>query len=189
MNFKQLTYKLKLRYLYIGVFLFAVIVYKAAISTTINLYSDNSKLSAKIKKAENAPLSIAELRKSLEKLDDKLNHYLIDTTKEQEHTLEVVSEFCNKNRLELKELPKRKVTIEKDFTIITSVLKIEGNFSGSIKLLNELEYLQKLGRLSSVSWKSYIDSKTKKTILCMTIYLQNITVNTKLQDDEKLLKK
>ena len=168
--------------------IFAVVAYVTAINNTIKLYQENSSLSLKIKKAENAPKGIAEMRKSLEGLNNKLSHYLIDTTKEQEHTLEVVSEFCTKKQLVVKELPQRKISKEKDFTIITSALKIEGNYTNLLKLLNELEYSQKLGRLSSVTWKSYVDTKTKRTILYMVIYLQNITVTTNKKDsDEKQL--
>ncbi len=188
MNFNNLTYKQKNLYLGVGTFLFAVIAYMTTVSNTVKLYSDNKQLEAKINRAENAPESIADLRRSLEGLNGKLNHYLIDTTKEQEHTLEVVSEFCNKKRLVVRELPKRKIVAENDFTIVTSELKIEGSYVNLLQLLHELEYSQKIGRISSVSWKSYIDPKTKRTILYMTLYLQNITVNTeKKQSDEKKL--
>ena len=188
MNFSNLTYKRKNLYLGVGALLFTVIAYMTTISNTVKLYQDNKRLEAKINKAENAPESIADLRRSLEGLNGKLNHYLIDTTKEQEHTLEVVSEYCHKHRLVVRELPKRKVVAENDFTIITSELKIEGSYINLLQLLHELEYSQKLGRISSVSWKSYIDPKTKRTILYMTLYLQNITVNTeKNNSDEKKL--
>ncbi len=177
MKFSNLTYKQRNQYLLIGAVLFAVVAYMTTVRNTIQLYKENSSMEVKIKKAEDAPSGIAELKKSLEELNEKLNHYLVDTTKDHEHTLEVVSEFCSKNRLTVKELPQKTITLEKDFTIITSTLNIEGGYSDLLKLLHELEYLQRIGRVSSVSWKSYIDSKTKKTILSMTIYLQNITVN------------
>jgi hypothetical protein len=138
-----------------------------------------------ISKAENAPQGIAGLRKSLEGLNNKLNNYLVDTSKEHEHTLEVVSEFCHKKKLIVRELPKRRVSLENDFTIVTSELKIEGSFINLLQLLYELEYSQKLGRLSSVSWKSYVDTKTKRTILVMTIYLQNIAVNTETKEQNE----
>jgi len=179
LNFNQFTYRQKNRYLLIGTLVFALIAYMTTISNTVHLYSDNNRLLAKIGKAENAPVAIAGLRQSLEGLNNKLNHYLIDTTKDQQHLLEVVSEFCHQHKLTVKELPQRKISKEKDFTIITSVLKIEGNYNNLLQLLHELEYTQKLGRLSSVSWKSYVDTKTKKTVLYMVVYLQNITVNTK----------
>ena len=166
--------------------MFAVVAYLTTISTTIKLYQDNTTMETKIGKAENAPMGIAAMRKSLEGLNEKLNHYLIDTTKDQEHTLEMVSEFCTKKSLIVKELPQRKTTSEKNFTIITSTLKIEGNYINLLKLLYELEHFQKLGRVSSVSWKSSIDSKTKKTILIMSVYLQNIMVNNENnKKDEK----
>lgn len=186
MNFNTLTYKQKNLYLGIGAFLFALIAYMTTIRNTVHLYKENKRLEAKISIAENAPESIADLRRSLEGLNGKLNHYLIDTTKEQEHTLEVVSEYCHKKKLVVRELPKRKIVAENDFTIVTSELKIEGSYINLLQLLHELEYAQKLGRISSVSWRSYVDPKTKRTILYMTLYLQNITVNTgKNKSDEK----
>jgi hypothetical protein len=184
LNFNSLTYKQKNKYLLIGAAIFAVVAYMASIKNTVQLYQDNSKLEKKIIRAETAPMGVAELRKSLEALNNKLNHYLIDTTREHEHTLEIVSEFCHKKKLLVRELPQRTISAEKDFTIVTSVMKIEGTYTPLLQLLYELEYSQKLGRLSSVSWKSYVDTKTKRTILYMTVYLQNIAVNEK-QNDEK----
>lgn len=187
MNFKDLTYKQKNRYLLIGTLVFVLVAYFTTIRNTIQLYQDNKRLKERIIRAENAPAGIAELRISLDGLNEKLNNYLIDTTREQEHTLEVVSEFCHRKNLKVKELPQRKVTDENDFTIVTSVLKIEGNYNNLLRLIQELEYEQKLGRLSSVSWRSYIDNKTKRTILYMTVYLQNITVNINHKKNEKAL--
>jgi hypothetical protein len=187
LNLNSLTYKQKVRYLLIGAVLFLLIAYLTTIKNTIQLYRDNNRLESMIGKAENAPQGIAELRKTLEGLNLKLNNYLVDTTKEHEHTLEVVSEFCHKKRLVVRELPKRKISSENDFVIITSELRIEGSFISLLQLLYELEYTQKLGRLSSVSWKSYIDTKTKRTVLVMIVYLQNIAVNKEnsKQDEKK----
>jgi hypothetical protein len=188
LNFKNLTYRQKNTYLLLATVVFAIIAYKAAIQTTIQLYQDNAKMESKIKKAENAPQGIAELRKSLDGLNKKLNHYLIDTTKEHQHTLEVVSEFCSKKKMIVKELPKRTVTVDKDFTIITSVLTIEGSYIELLSLLRELEYVQRIGRVSAVSWQSNVDTKTKRTVLSMILYLQNITVNKeKTNEDENAI--
>lgn len=181
---KNLTYKQKNTYLLIGTVAFILIAYITSIQNTVQLYQDNKRIESKITKAENAPKGIAELRKSLDGLNEKLNHYLIDTLKEHQHTLEIVSEFCYKKKLVVKELPKRMITVEEDFTILTSALTIEGTYVNLLSLLYELEYRQRLGRLTSVSWKSYVDNKTKKTVLLMTIYLQNITVNKEIKDEE-----
>lgn len=186
MSFKNLTYKQKNTYLLVATVVLVVIAYKMAIQPTIKLYQDNTRMEMKIKRAENAPQGIAELRKSLDGLNEKLNHYLIDTTKEHQHTLEIVSEFCSKKKMIVKELPKRTVTVDKDFTVITSVLTIEGNYADLLSLLHELEYVQRIGRVSSVSWQSHIDNKSKRKVLSMIVYLQNITVNEeKIDEDEK----
>jgi hypothetical protein len=177
MNLKNLTYRQKNKYILGAAFVFLVIAYVTAFSKTIGLYQKNQQLKAKIERAENAPQVVASLKNTLHSLNGKLDHYLTDTSKNHVNTLEVVSEFCLHRNLILKDLPRKTVVEEKDFTIETSEINVEGRFSDLLRLVYELEIKHKLGRLSSVSFKTYKDNQRKKVVLFLNIYIQNIKVN------------
>ena len=188
MKFSGLTYKQKNIYLLIGAIVFGFIAYAFSIGDTMQLYYENTALKKQVQHSEATPGNVVQLKKRLAGLDDKLSHYLIDTVKNHEYLLDVVSEFCQRHQLTVKELPYKNVTSEKGFVIETSVLTVEGNFSELLLLVNELETKHKLGRLSSVSFKSYQDNRRKKTILGLVIYLQNIGMNVQKNNatDEKI---
>jgi hypothetical protein len=177
LNFKDLSYKKKCQYLLGGALLLGVVAYMAAFNNTIRLYMENNVLEAKLERAAKAPSQVLVLESALEAIDDQLSYYIIDTLKNHETTLEIVSEFCFRNRLILKELPKKEVMEEEDFTIETSILSVEGNYKDLLRLVYELEQKHKIGRLSSVSFRLFKDNHLKKHILVLTIYIQNIRIN------------
>jgi hypothetical protein len=177
LNFKELTYKKKCQYLLGGALLLLLIAYMAAFSKTIQLFIYNNALEAKVEKATKAPEQLRALESAQAAIDDQLSYYIIDTLKNHETTLEIVSEFCFRNRLILKELPRKEVMEEEDFTIETSILSVEGNYRDLLRLVYELEQKHKIGRLSSVSFRLMKDNQLKKNILVLTVYIQNIRIN------------
>jgi hypothetical protein len=182
MNVDKLSFKKKNQFLLIGSGLCLLLIWFFLISSNLEKSQKNEELKRKIKLAENAPEKIKSLEVSLEDLNGHLNYYLLDSLKDQEYILEVVSNFCQKNNVTLRELPKVTAMEEENFTVVTSMIVAEGDFHHLLKLVYEMEQHNKVGRLSSVGFKSYIDTKTKKLVLNLTIYLQNILI--KDQDNE-----
>lgn len=183
MDFKSLPYKKKNLYLLGGTLFFLVVMYFYAFKKTFDLYSKNKELKGRIERAENAPENIQVLEKKLHYLNSRLNHYLIDSTKSQERVLEVVSGFCFKNHLTLKEFPQTDVLDQEDYLIETNRIVAEGDFINLIKLVYELEQKNKLGRLSSVKFDTYMDHKRKKQVLSVIIHLQNIKIKEKKKNE------
>jgi hypothetical protein len=169
-----LTYKKKTIYFTAGAAIVLILIYFSLISGNISKYKQRNQLETKLKQAQNAPENIKKLEKELGKLNTHFEYYLSDSVRNHEYILEVVSNFCQKNNVILKNLPMVISTQEKDFKVESSIIVAEGNFINLLKLLHELERVNKIGRVSSVDFKSYVDTKTKRTQLSLTIYLQNI---------------
>jgi hypothetical protein len=177
---RNLTYRQKNIYLASATVVCMMLIYFLGVGKTIALYSSNKKMEASILNAEEAPKRITMLENKLQQLNSAFSVYVIDSISSQDRILELVSGFCHKNGLTLKEMPPSAVTEEADFTIETNVVIAEGNFIPLVKLLYELEYLSRIARVSSANFNSYEDNKRKKTVLSLTIYLQNIRVKDHL---------
>jgi hypothetical protein len=174
MNFKNLTYKQKTKYLLIASGLFFLFVYNFVISRTFELYSINGSLHEKVMQAQNAPDKKKMLEVKINNFNNSLNKYFIDSTKNREYILATVSEFCHKNNLVLKEVPEPIITQEKDFDIETNIVVAEGGFINLLKLVYELEQNTIVARPASVNFEKKFDYKRKKDILTLSMYLQNI---------------
>ncbi|MFL5731301.1 MAG: hypothetical protein ACJ75J_17565 [Cytophagaceae bacterium] len=151
-------------------------IYFSVISGNIEKYRRKNEMESRLRQAQNAPATIKKLEKELSRLNTHFQYYLADSVRNHEYILEVVSNFCHKNNVILKNLPKVISTQEKNFKVESSIVVAEGNYINLLKLLHELEQVSKIGRVSSVVFKSHLDSKTKRTMLTLTIYLQNIVI-------------
>jgi hypothetical protein len=153
---------------------FLLFVYNFIISKTVDIYSTNRTLQNKVSSALNAPERKKILETKLEKFNNSLNKYFTDSLKNREYILSIVSEFCDKNNVLLKEFPEPVISQEKDFEIETNVVIAEGGFLNLLKLVYELEQNNNVARPASVNFEKKFDYKRKKDILILTMYLQNI---------------
>jgi hypothetical protein len=87
-----------------------------------------------------------------------------------------VSDLCRIYDVTLKQFPRPITAREDDFSIETNVIVIQGRFTDLLRLLYDLEVRKKLGRVSAATFKTSIDNRSRKTILSLTLYLQNIKV-------------
>lgn len=188
MNWNSLSYRTKNKYLIVGGLVFLLLAYLLAFSKTVNLYFTNSNLKKKLIVAQEAPEKRRLMEAKSNALKEKLSSYFADSLKDQEHLLEVVSNFCQKNSLLLKEFPNEEYHEEKEFVVGTTELKIEGNFVNLLKLVHLLEQKEAVGRVSSSSFDAVFDNKRKKKVLVLTIYLQTLRIKMdKLKkEDEKV---
>lgn len=180
--FATLSFKQKNKYLGIGAGAFAVIVYFFAISHTIAEYRQVKELKWKVQKAKQSPGQMAVLENRLAFINSKVNDYLIDSTRNQESILDAVSTFCQKNNLILREFPKTGFEEQKDITIETNVIVAEGTYLNLLRLIYELEHKNKVGKVTSLSFNSFMDTKRKKQVLTATIYLQNIRIKNNVNE-------
>lgn len=169
-----MSYRKKNQYLLIGAILFLFIAWFVAGNKTYSLYSQNKTLSFNIQKGEDAPKTIGQLERKLNFFNSRLATFLSDSSKDENYMLEVVGNFCKKNRIVLKEFPPVSSQDEGDFIILTNKIIAEGNYKDLLRLVYELEQKSQVGRVTSVDFSSCMDNKRKKTVLAVSIYLQNI---------------
>jgi hypothetical protein len=167
--FKNLTYKQKNRFLLIGIVLLAFISYRMAFRNTINVCSGINSLEEQLKLADHAPQKVAGLQARLAGMDQVLGRSQSEST-----LLGVVTDYCQKNNVALREFPK---TIEKtqgEYQVETNFFVIEGGFIKLLELLYLLEQKNRVGKVASVNFSTKKDYKTKALNLTAIIYVQNV---------------
>jgi len=172
--FKDLTYKQKNKYLIIVSLVFMLLIYVFALKNTFKLISDNSRLYEQLELIANAPEKMRTLQVKLNELDKQLGPFMYSDSLQQEYILELVSQFCAKNKLTLKEFPGSLIESKGDYDIETNVMKVSGRFQDLIKLVYNLEQELRIGKIASVDFETLKNRRTKRTYLLSTIYLQSI---------------
>jgi hypothetical protein len=152
------------------------LLYKFAFSNTLVLYFENKDLSQKIDKAEFADKDIDALNNKIKNLNDKLSKYTVDSIRNKETIFDVITGFCSKNGIRVREMPSEGVDDHGDYIIETNKIVSEGDFISLTKLVNFIECQSLIGRVSSVKYYSYHDFQKQKDILLLNIYVQNIVV-------------
>lgn len=179
MFLKNLSWKKKNLALLIGWPVALVILWMLVFQQTFDLFLQNLDLKEKIEKAATAPKKVQEINKKLAWIDSKISSYLSDSVKNRETILHQVSNFCTKERVILKEFPQIALSTEEDMEIETNKIVTEGNFRNQLFLLHDLEYIKKTGRPASVQFLKYFDTRDKREVLNMVIYLQNVKISDK----------
>lgn len=172
----NLSYREKNILIVIGGPLILIILWFFVFSNTYDLVMENRQLQERIKKAQEAPESREEIMQQIQSVDEKVKSYIIDSVRNREYLLHLVSNFCKRNSLTLKEFPQVATEKQKELQIETNKVIAEGSFSNLLNLLYEMEQKERTGRPSSVAFNKDYDHKRKKHILSLTIFLQNIRV-------------
>jgi hypothetical protein len=170
MNFKQLTYKKKNRILLICAVLMLICIYKLAVSETISCYSECGQLEEQVRQLENIPGQIQELQKKIRTTEIQA----IEGPGKQKELLEVVSSYCEKNELVLREFPRTEKETKENLEVETSRFTVQGEFLSLLRLVYELEQKDRIGRIASVNYHLEKDQKTKVISLCADVYVQRI---------------
>jgi len=173
--FTNFTYKQKLKALGAAALLMIFICFRMAFSSTLNEY----RLFKKQQEAENSrvnlPLSSKDLNAKGNYLSSMIQNYLLDTLDNSKNLLGIVSAYCDKNRIALKEYKPLGKRDYDSLNVLTRLVTVEGPFIDCVRLNYLLETQYKCGRIGSVLYKSYINPKDKSTYLDCSIYLLNIT--------------
>ena len=127
---------------------------------------------------ENAPQQIASLETKIEEIEQVIGKNFNAGCDIQQQILEKISNYCIENKLVVKEFPKKLSSYDQQYMIETNRVVIEGSFTGLLKLLHFLEQDKQIGRVVSVDFQTNQDFKTKRTILTMSIFIQNIKTGT-----------
>lgn len=172
--FKNLTYKQKNRFLLIGIVLLAFLAYRMAFRNTISVYDEINSLEEQMKLADNAPQKAAGLQTRLEGMDQLLGRSQRSDTSVQQTLLGVVTDYCQKNSIILREFPRTIRKTEGEYQIETNFFIVEGGFIKLLELVYLLEQKNRTGKVASLNFISKKDFKTKVLNLTATIYVQNV---------------
>ena len=168
-----LSYKKKLKWLWIVVILTLLLCYQFAIRRTISEY-------AMARSTENtgAPalsvMSMEELRSRDAQLTRLYHRFLLDSLASDKNLLSIAGNFCKANSLRLKEYRPIGSVEEDGRQVLTRTIRVEGGFVAGLRLLFELETRKNAGRVSGAEFKSYKDAQDKMTKLDCIIYIQNL---------------
>lgn len=171
---KNLSYKKKNILLLAGTILFSLITYFYSIENTVDVINEYRELQTQLEIAENAPQKHAELILKLDNIKSLLGSggkFGVDV---QQVLLEKISRYCNENNITLKEFPKPMEVQEQDFIVETNVIVMEGSFIKLLKLVYQLEQVQRAGKVAAVHFLAKEDLRTKRLLLRASLYLQNI---------------
>lgn len=172
--FKNLSYKRKNILLLAGSVMFGLIVYFYAFERTIGLIKECTQLEEQLRQAENAPQKLAELKRKLNSIESDLGGNGNFGGDIQQALLEKISRYCNENNIALREFPQPVVSQEQDYIIETNIVVIEGSFLKLLKLVYQLEQVQRTGKVAAVHFLAKEDLRTKRQMLTASLYLQNI---------------
>jgi len=172
---KNWSNKNKLIMLAVCFFIVAILVYSLAVSETISARKNLLANTDTLVSINKAPESIARINEELGKIDRFIGS-MSDTaaTSTQEMLLEKVSRYCSENGVILKEFPQPLITTEKEYTIETCRIDLQGGFLKLLRFINLLEKERKAGKVVSAGFNCIKDMENKQYKLVASIYIQSI---------------
>ncbi len=172
------SYKKATTNLLLGSILALVAVYFLAIGKSVELVKENTAMASKLAQIESGVNDFKYLQKQLEGLQERMVSYTLDSIKDKEYVMNVVSQFCVAHQLTLKEFPKATIDSESDFELETILVVVQGSFVNLLKLAYHLEQHNKAGRLSAIKFEKIHDHKLQKDFLVAKLYIQHIKITT-----------
>ncbi len=175
-------YKKQTIFLLVVIVLLYVLSFRMAVKETFTIRDKGKDLISRIEKLEDAPRRIAYLEKSLDQLSNLLGQFYGQSTDIQRDILNDLTNYCQRNRLIIREVPSTHVVEKMGYRLETCQVIVEGRFIGLLKLLHHLETEFYAGQIISASFIRKTDLKTKRNYLLLKVFIQNIKL---LQDEKK----
>jgi hypothetical protein len=182
---KNLSYKKKNKILLFAGAILLLIIYNMSIKKTIALYSNNKQMKQKLEMAATAPMMANKLEKQLSQMERKIGKQNKTGQDQAQALLELVTNYCQDNKIVLREFPEPVSVIKGDLLISTTPFVVEGDFASLLKLVYLLEQKANLGKIASVHYMTKKDMRTKEFALTATIYIQNVKKNQNNNKDAK----
>ena len=172
MNLKNLTYSTKMKLLPIAFLLGGLLVYSLAISNTVELSAQVSKLEKQVVRLSDAPLQIQILKQRLKEIEDRIGTHSGNIS--QEEIFQKLSIYCKQNALTIREFPLPHELSTDDYSVETYLLEVEGTYSRLLKMIYFLEQETYLGKISGLHFLLKKDKRSREEYLSLTIFLQTV---------------
>lgn len=175
---RNITYHQRLILTFVGGFFFLILIYNLSISDTLVLRTENNSMELQIETNQDAPEQIQFLKQKIGKLEQLIGSEISKDIDIHQLLLEMVTGYCQKNNIILKEFPQPFETEKNGYLTKTAKVVVEGDFVYLLKLVYHIEKNYKVGKVVSVDFKAEKELKTKIRKLQSTIYIQNIKAVT-----------
>jgi hypothetical protein len=172
--FKNLTYEKKNKWLIVVAVVLALLIYSLFIKKTIASVNECSDLNRKMALATNAPAEIERIQNELVTLNSIIGSDKRSEIPVREDLLGFLTSYCQSSGIVLREFPQTEIKKDNDLQVETNTFTVEGHYVKLLQLVYQLEQKKKIGNVSSVIYQAKKDNTTKRLILTVTIYLQNI---------------
>lgn len=164
----------KIGLLLLGMCLISILMYKASLSKTLELYDQNQQLAEKVSRVENAPEQIKKLSAELARIEEVLKRTKSGSGINQMEAFDYLSDLTQKHQLVVRKYPKPVVNMEKGLNVETIEFTVDGTYRNTILFIQEVEKSLKAGKIASTRFFTHLDIQTRKPSLYTTIYLQLI---------------
>ena len=162
--------KKKYHILLSGTFLFCLLAYWLAFGKTWNLYCSVQQL----QQQKSSATGILQEINALQKQTEKMNKGQQNKGFTQNYFFQSMTAYCQEQKLAIHEMPQSKIYRQEDLEILQNHLLVEGNFVPMVRLINELEDKQQLGRVVSAEFMLTKNFQSRKNELTAALSIQNI---------------
>ncbi len=154
--------------LYLTIFIVACV---GPVSQTLKLRGEVIAMQSELKKLDNAPERIIQVRKAIEDLDRIVG--INDSLKvNQQQLFLCLGSLCYENSLVIREIPEEHQFNGDHICINTYLFTIEGGFIHLLKTIREFEKAMPAVNVVSLEFKKVIDRRTKKVRLLAELRVQ-----------------
>ena len=155
----------------------SVIIYTTLISSIFDKIDQRDEMIGQLNAIQNASTHIKQLEQEIKKADKLLGSSSAEFSSFQQELLSIVSRYCKKNKLVLRDFPEPRIEKKETFSIETNVFEVSGKFKNLVQLVYLFEQRQKIGKVASVAFHKKKDIINRSEYLSALIYIQNIRKN------------
>ncbi|TAI48477.1 hypothetical protein [Flagellimonas allohymeniacidonis] len=162
----------KIKVVLVMIPLLAIICYNFAISNTIDLYGQHKELSKNESQILNLNQRLAALSSREAQVDSILKSFSLNHNQTENNLISIFDGLKNENQVFVMDFnPPHTVDLDQG-TLVTYEITLEGDFSGLLRTIFELEYNHHIGRIAHVHLQKIKDRRTRKSKLQSTLYLE-----------------
>lgn len=172
---KSLSHKNKFILLLVSILLVLILAYQFSFSRTIKAITEVNNYEKQLDELTNAPDKIEVIKNDLFFLNQSIGNQTIERSDFQENLLDVVTGFCQENKVQLKGVKHLPMRMTKaGLRVQTTQLEIKGRFKKLTELIYSLENEKHVGRIINSTYEASLNRSKRVRELVLTLYVQNI---------------
>lgn len=149
--FDRFTYKQKNYGLLVVFVLLAMVSYKRSLSLTFNALTELENQEEQLESTKHVNEDIETLRIQITQLNNNIGKSDIQPDLVHQEILGEISEFSDKNEVNLEKLEETHAFKTVDFTIYSNLIMVEGSFNGILSLVYHMENYFEYARLTNIN--------------------------------------